>query len=148
MKRFTFDLQKILELRQYREQETKIELGRAVGVLTALENQIADLARERVRAAGERFAGGAAEMRSYERYILRLDKTRDRLLEEAARAELKAAEARDLYLEASRDRKVIDKIRERRERDYHKETLAEDIKVMDEAAAGAKARRAVTGYRE
>jgi flagellar FliJ protein len=49
-------------------------------------------------------------MHSYELYILRLDKTRDRLPEAAAQAELKIAEARERYLEASRNRKVLDDI--------------------------------------
>jgi flagellar FliJ protein len=134
LRRFHFNLEKILKLRAYRERETEIELGRAVGVLTEIENRIFTLARDRTKAADEQFAPThtMAEIQNYERYILRLDKTRDQLLEDAARAELKIAEAREAYLEASRDRKVIDKVRERREKTYRKEMLAEEARVLDD----------------
>jgi flagellar FliJ protein len=145
MKRFQFNLQKVLELRSYRERDAEIELGRAAGELSAIEQRIAALANERAQAAPERFAqgnGGEAILR-YDLYIRRLDKTRDQLLEEAAKAELKVEKAREEYLEASRDRKVLDKIRERRQREYRKELFAEETKALDDIAGGARAREAL-----
>jgi flagellar FliJ protein len=146
VKRFHFDLEKVLELRLYREQETEIELGRAIGALTAIENRIADLARERIKAGEERFSGGygAAEIRSYDLYILRLDKTRDLLLEEAAQAELKVEEARKVYLEASRDRKVIDKLKEIKQKEHRKTMLTEEVKMLDDISGGSRARTMVS----
>jgi flagellar FliJ protein len=147
LKRFQFDLQKVLELRSYRERETEIELGRAIGALAEIEQKIGALAQERFRAAEGRFSPhcGAAELHSYDLYILRLDKTRDRLLEAAAQAELKVAEARELYLAASRERKVLDKLKERRHVEYHKAMLAEEVKVLDDISGGAPARANVSG---
>ncbi|MDR1143244.1 MAG: flagellar export protein FliJ, partial [Spirochaetaceae bacterium] len=86
MKRFVFKLEKILALRLNRERETEVELGRAVGALSALENRIKRVAEEKVLAAENRFdkTHGAGDIRSYENYILRLDKTRDTLLTAAA----------------------------------------------------------------
>jgi flagellar FliJ protein len=147
LKRFKFDLEKVLELRAYREREAEIELGKAIGALVEIEHKISALARERFRAADERFAPhrSAAEMRSYDLYILRLDKTRDRLLEAAAQAELKVAEVRELYLEASRDRKVLDKVKERRYTEYRKTASVEEIKVLDDISGGAPARAKASG---
>jgi flagellar FliJ protein len=147
LKRFKFDLEKVLELRSYREREAEIELGKATGALAEIEHKITALAGERLRAADERFSPGhsAPEMHSYELYILRLDKTRDRLLEAAARAELKVAEARERYLEASRDRKVLDKVKERRYAEYRKAALAGEVKVLDDISGGAPARVKVSG---
>jgi flagellar FliJ protein len=136
MKRFKFGLQKVLELREYAEEDAKIELGRAVSALNLIEQRIAALAEERHQAALERFAPSRTftEIQSYERYILRLDRTRDQLLLDAARAELEVEEKRDIYLEASRDRKVLDKIKERRGVEYHKFALGEENKELDEVA--------------
>jgi flagellar FliJ protein len=147
LKRFKFDLEKVLELRSYREREMKIDLGRAMGALTEIEHKSTALAKERLRAADERFSPrrSAAEMHSYDLYILRLDKTRDRLLEAAAQAELKLAEARERYLEASRDRKVLDKVKERRYAEYRKAALAGEVKVLDDISGGAPARANVGG---
>jgi flagellar FliJ protein len=136
MKRFHFALQRVLELREHAEQEAKIALGRAVGELTLIEQRIASMAEERSRAAGERFAPGNsfADIQNYERYITRLDQTRDRLLMDAARAELVVAEKRDAFMEASRERKILDKLKDRRRGDYKKYAQAEEYKEADESA--------------
>jgi flagellar FliJ protein len=136
MKRFDFPMEKVLELRKYREQETEIALGRAVGELTAIEQRLACLAEERRLAAAGRFtpSNSAADIRNYEFYILRLDKTKEELLEAAAKAAQKVEEARRIYLEAARDRKVMDKVKEKRAVEYRRETLAEETKILDDMA--------------
>ncbi|MDR3193073.1 MAG: flagellar export protein FliJ, partial [Treponema sp.] len=120
MKRFNFSLEKVLELRRYREQETELELGRATGELVVIEQRIRELAEARSLAAAGRFSPGnsAVDIRNYELYILRLDKTKEELLEAAAKAAQKVEEARRIYLEASRDRKVMDKLKEKRAAEY------------------------------
>jgi flagellar FliJ protein len=147
VKRFAFKLEKILALRLNRERETEIALGRAIGALSALENRIKNVAEEKVLAAGSRFdkTHGAKDIRSYENYILRLDKTRDALLTAAAGAELEVEKARNIYLEASRDRKIIDKLKERREREYRAFVQLEEIKVTDDVSGGAAARKRIAG---
>ena len=142
MKSFNFKLEKILKLREYRERETELELGKAVGVLSALELRIKNIAQEKVLAVENRFSGQSFnEMRSYEFYILRLDKTRDTLLEAAARAELEVEQARKIYLEASRDRKVISKLKERQEKEHRRAMNLEEIKIIDDLSGGVVARK-------
>jgi flagellar FliJ protein len=135
MKRFHFNLQKALDLRAYREQEAEIELGRAISHLTELENRVKALAEERFRAAADRFAqsNSAEDIRAYERYITRLDVQKEELLKEAAKAELTVSEKREAYLAASRDRKVLDKLREKRHGEYRKLSLREEVKSSDDA---------------
>jgi flagellar FliJ protein len=134
MKKFSFNLEKVLVLRKYREQETQIELGRAIGVLSEIENRIMFNAEERFR-AGDRFSGDGAMIRSYMLYIDRLDIEKDQLLIDAAQAEQKVEEAREVFLEASRERKVLDKLKEKRAVEYKKFALAEDTKTMDDLAS-------------
>jgi flagellar FliJ protein len=136
MKRFHFDLEKILEIRAYREKEAETALGRAVGALTALEQEIKSAAVSRSQAASRRFASGNGinGIRQYELYIQRLDAERDRLFKEAAEAELKVEAARQVFLEASRDRKVLDKLREKRRREYRDALLAEETGTLDDIA--------------
>jgi flagellar FliJ protein len=145
VKRFRFKLEKVLDLRAHREQETKIALGKAVGALSVIERNLEVLAREQLRAGQERFSPeyGTAEILAYDFYIRRLDETRDRLLKDAAAAELMVEEARDEYLEASRDRKVLDKLKEKRQREYNKAREDEDIKNTDDISGGASARKMI-----
>lgn len=144
MKRFTFDLEKLLTIRAHREREAEITLGQAVGALTLIENRLKALAEERAGAAAKRFSHSLApaELLAFDRYIQRLDVTKERLLKEAAEAELKVEEARKVFIEASRERKILDKLKERGRRDHHKLFLTEEIKAVDDIASGAAARKA------
>jgi flagellar FliJ protein len=147
VKRFGFSLEKVLRLRKHREQEAEMELGRAMGTLVGIENNIKETARQRHGAASERFSRdhNAAEIKSYDNYIARLDRETGRLLEEAAKAGLLVEKKRQAYLEASRERKVLDKLREKREKEYGKEMLNEETKNLDDISGGNAARELIKG---
>ena len=143
MKRFRFNLEKVLELRQFNEQEAKNELGRAISILNGIEAKIKKNTDLHSQARHERFEGinasgsagapsGPASMMSWDAYILRLEQEAQRLAEEAAQAELFIEEKRVLYLEASRELKVMEKLREKREAEYRKESLAADTRTLDD----------------
>jgi flagellar FliJ protein len=65
-------------------------------------------------------------------YLVRLDNTKEQLLKEAAMAELKVEEAREVFIEASRERKVLDSLKEKKQKEYHKTKLNEETKVLDD----------------
>jgi len=139
VKRFNFNLEKVLELRQYREQEAKNELGRAISILNAIENNIKQNALVHSRAVQERFTGinsaennGILSMLAWDNYILRLEQEAQRLMEEAAQAELVVEEKRAQYLEASRELKVMEKLKEKREKEYRKEVFAAETRELDD----------------
>ena len=148
MKRFSFNLEKVLELRQYHEQEAKNELGRAISILTAIENNIKQNALIHSQAVQQRFTGlgdsaagmaagtatdtAAASMLAWNTYILRLEQEAERLMEEAARAEMVVEEKRSLYLEASRELKVMEKLKEKREIEYRKEFFVAETRELDD----------------
>ena len=135
MKTFSFRLEKVLNLRKFNEDEAKIELGRAVGALAELEARIRSTAIERARAAAAQFSPGntAAEIQQYMYYLLRLDNTKERLIKEAAAAELKVEEARNVFIEASRERKVLDKLKEKQYKEFRKLMFVEEAKTLDDA---------------
>ena len=147
MKRFKFGLEKVLKLRQHHEHEAKVELGRAIGVLAGIENEIKRNAATRSGAIKERFAGigdgsdsrGSLSMYAWDAYINRLEQEADRLMEEAARAEIVVEEKRNLYVEASRELKIMENLKERREKEHRKEMFVEETKELDD--------RKVTGNR-
>jgi flagellar FliJ protein len=152
VKRFKFGLEKVLEFRQFSEQEAKNELGRAMSVLAAIENNIKQNALIHHRALTERFTGlesatsaggspngmaavsavGGLSMLAWDNYILRLEQEAQRLIEEAAQAELVVEEKRNLYLEASRELKVMEKLKEKREKEYRKEVFAAETSELDD----------------
>lgn len=143
MKRFRFNLDKLLELRLYYEREAELALARAIGELQNIQDRLAKLAEERSEAASERFRPGRSvpQMQATDNYILRLDKTKEVLLEAAAKAELAVAEKRQAYIDASRDRKVLDKLKEKRLKEYTYQISLEEIKSIDDISSGTRARK-------
>jgi flagellar FliJ protein len=140
MKRFVFKLEKILQLRKYEEQEAKIELGRALGALSAIENQLRSLAEERAQAAAAQFSpsNSAAMIRQYMFYLLRLDNRKEELFKEAAMAEQKAEEAREVFKAAFQNRRILDKLKEKKEQEYKDAREAEEIRTIDDIAGNLR----------
>jgi flagellar FliJ protein len=134
VKRFVFGLEKILKLRNYAEQEARLELGRAVGALAEIETNLTYLAEARFIASEEQVAGGtnADNIRHYMYYIARLDNEKERLLKEAALAEQKVEEVREVYLEAAKEKKAMEKLKEKKEKEHKKNILKEEQKAMDD----------------
>ncbi len=146
MKRFRFDLEKLRELRAYREREKEIELARAMAEAADIQRGIEALIRERIATAEARFAPGRSvgEIRSSDLYIQRLDRRREDLVQTAAKAELKVEQARSAYLEAAKDHKVLEKLKEKRKNEHRKASLLEEVKTLDDLSGGAGTRRSAT----
>jgi flagellar FliJ protein len=82
-----------------------------------------------------------ADIKSADLYLLRLDRTKEALLDAAVKAELKVAQLREVYIEASRERRVLDKLREKRFSEYRKNSAREEIKTLDDLSSGTRARQ-------
>jgi flagellar FliJ protein len=146
MKRFKFNLEKALKLREHHEKETEIDLGRAIGALMRIEQALGAAAEERSVAAAERFSAGfsVSDILTFDHYVQRLDATKAQLTLEAQKASAHVEDARGAYLEASRDRKILSNVKERRQKEYHKEMLAEETKALDDIASGSTSRRLIS----
>jgi len=147
VRRFLFKQEKILKLRENREKETELELGKAVGILSALEQRIKQVAEAKIEAFQSRFStrNDFIQIRNYDLYILRLDQTKEALLAAAARAELEVERVKLIYLEASRERKIMSKLKERQEKEYRKAMRLEEIKSIDDLSGGVSARKIAAG---
>jgi flagellar FliJ protein len=130
MKRFRFNLEKIMQLRKFREEECKLALGQAVSFLNKIENDIKETALKRHAATNLRFSN-VTEIASWENYILRLDQQADRLTEQAAKAQIVVEEKRALYLEAQKDLKAIEKLKEKQQKEYRKEMFNNEMNEVD-----------------
>ena len=134
MKRFNFRLQKILRLRKFREEQCKIELEQALGVLNMIENEIKATAVKRHNAVSRRF-DDINEIGNWDIYILRLDQETERLMERAAQAQLVVEEKRAKYIEASRALKALEKLKEKRTKEYRKEAADLQMAENDDVTA-------------
>ena len=142
MRRFAFRLERVLELREYDEKAAEAALGEKTAACSRLTLALEANARASVEAARERFRPGsdASDHRAGELYADRLSQERERLLKALAAAELEREKARADYLEATKARRLVTKLREREEAVYYKAVAREETKMMDDLAAGAHAR--------
>jgi flagellar FliJ protein len=137
MKRYSFRLERLLALRAYKERMWEMKLAEATGKCVRLENLIRDLREESLE-----YAGFSSEGLLYSTEdIIARESFRGRLAREilAACGSLEKAraereEVNRSYLAASRERKVLDKLKERKAEEYYEEERRREGKIMDEAA--------------
>ena len=134
MRRFKFNLEEVMQLRKFREEECELALAQAAAALNMIENEIMETAVKRHNAASNRFAD-VGEMISWENYILWLDRQTQKLMEQAAQAELVVEEKRAAYLEASRKLKTMEKLKEKQQKEYRKEMMNLQMAEVDDITA-------------
>ncbi len=145
MRRFQFRLERFLELRRWKEREWEIALAKIQGECLLLENRIEEIGTEigAIRLTG--FVSGTRIdvewMARRDQFVQRLaverERTRERLVER--RKELEKVRAS--YLEASKERKVLDKLKERTSSEYYRHQIDEEFKTIDDINTAAAARR-------
>jgi len=137
MKKFKFNLENVLQIKKYNEEECKLALGMAIGLLNEIENKIKQIAIKRHRAEVEKLKD-PIQMTNWNNYIVRLEHETEKLMEEAARAEIVVEEKRTLYMEAFKELRAMEKIKEKREKEYKKEMNEKESAEIDELFAARK----------
>ena len=142
MRRFKFNLEKILQLRKFKEEEAKLALGQAISALNAIEVKIKQTAVKLHNAAQNRFTN-PQDIGIWDTYILRLEQEAEKLAEQAAQAEIIVEQRRVVYLETQKDLKAMEKLKEKQQKDHRKEMFDRQMAEVDDITAG---RRHLTQY--
>lgn len=135
MRRFEFDLEKVLELRRYAERDWELKLAAVTGQIVGAEREILDLnaARESTTAVG--VLPGRVDMGSLsgrEEYLALISRRTIELRGRLARLEREREEVRAEYLKAAQARKAISKLRDRRAAEHYREARKEEAREYDE----------------
>lgn len=133
MKKFEFPLDKVLSVRKYKNDEAEIELGKAVSRLEVLEgelNNIAVLYSE----IPLKYSGlsDINELSQLENYTFFLNTKKEDLLKQIAAAKLVVEEKRKLYIEAHKELKVLENLKEKAMNEYKKNVTREQDNVLDD----------------
>jgi flagellar protein FliJ len=145
MRRFQFRLERFLELRRWKERERELALAKTLGECLLLERRIAEIAAEISASFLSVFRAGNSididSMRRRELYVQRLARERERTGTElvAKREELEQVRAR--YLEAARERKVLDKLKDRQADAYYERQIDEEFKAIDDINTASATRQ-------
>lgn len=143
MKRFAFRLERVLEVRTNEERIAEGKLAARAAVCTRLQMALEANARATVAANHERFrkGGTASDFLAGEHFMVRLSAEKEKLLRDLALAEAEREQARLSYVEASKKRELVTKLREREEAAYYRAVNLEEVKTLDDLASGAQVRR-------
>ena len=137
MKKFIFDLQGVLEIKEKLEGQAKVDFGVARAQLTAEEEKRDALIDER-SGYEKRLCesmSGQLDFIKINRLKNAIENTSDRIrTQESAvrKAERQVESARIKLNKVVQERKTIEKLREKKFEEYLKETDAEESKMVDE----------------
>ncbi len=154
MRRFQFRLERFLELRRWKEREWEIALAKVLGECLLLEKRIEEIAKEVSASMLSAFVAGVQidvrGMARRELYLQRLAHERERTQAALVEGRKELEKVRAKYLDAAKERKVLDKLKDRRSEEYYAHQLDEEYKSIDDmntssrdAARGRRARTMV-----
>jgi len=142
MRRFSFKLEKVLELRRFAEREWEHRLAEATSRVIEVENEISDWAERRTATSTNHVPAGRVDMgalRSREDYVNLIDDRVYQLQSRLVTLEAERKKVRSGYLEVSQKRKALSKLKERQGDEYYKDALKEETRSLDEIAVSMTA---------
>jgi flagellar export protein FliJ len=143
MKRFNFRLQRVLEIRERFRDEMRQELVQRNFERDRERNILEHLDQEFLRSKVEE--GGtysASEMVLVGDYSARLQEQIEQQRGRVLAAEQAAEQARERYIEASKESQALEKLKEKRRQEYVEQTLKEEGAQLDEFAVMRAGRKA------
>ncbi len=140
MIRFRFSLEKILNLRALEEEQVRRELKEALAVVAEIEEELAWLTR--IRNSGEealfvvlnRTPFDASRVLFMQDGLAGVERERVKTASRLKEAVRVMEEVQDRYKEARKERKVLEKIREKQQERHNAVVKAEEIKRLNEVA--------------
>ena len=134
MKRFSFNLQKLLQLREFEEKNAKTALAAAVSEAERIKNELKSVAVERVRVNKTRNENvDTLFLITLEHYVNRLDVRKEELLQNLAEAELLIEQRRAVFAAAMQKRSVLDKLKEKQYLTWRKENAKAEESALEDA---------------
>lgn len=142
---FQFRLAPVLRLREATEEQRKQALAQALGERDALRERLAVVERERHRCHQRLIQEGAGidfgERRLFGAYLDRLAGEAAAIAKEMDTAQSVVERRRRELADASRDRQVLERLRERRFTAYQKAEIRREQRTLDELAVIGFGRR-------
>ena len=134
MRKFHFRLQKLLDLRTFREKEAETALGRAIAERDAINLQLAELAQKELtaRMSLQRSSGTIADFAAHGNYLERLHLEREKQLTALTQAEIRIEEMRKHYIKAHQERLIVTKLKDKKQAYWKKDMQRQQDILLDD----------------
>jgi len=148
MKKFQFTLQKLLDIRAFREKEAETNLGRAVAAREAIVLRLTAIGQEEAKTRRSLWNSlkTAEELNLHENYLTRLHNDRKKQEQALVEAELVVEKMRKLYIKAHQERLIVSKLRERKESEWKADMLKQQNAVLDDIVNAREYRKSQNLY--
>ena len=139
MKKFSYSLQKILDLRNFELDQAQMELGKVNAQIANVNNQLKAVAAQKFNATKTADSSNDLSLHvQTQDFFIYLDQRKDALLAELVQLEMIAEQKRDVVREAMKKVKVLEKLKEKKyeawKNEYqHQEELAVDDVVTSQS---------------
>lgn len=142
MKKFSFELQSILEYRQFLEEEAQSDLAKALSVETSIQNQLKDIASRYIEVKAQ-LSGSKdfTEILNANQYYFFLDTKKEELLQELAEAKIVSEQKRDVLREAMKQTQSLEKLRDSEYDAWREAAALEEEILADEVNSGKRFRQ-------
>jgi len=140
MKKFSYSLESVLRVKRQMEEGTKLQLSQAIRRLRKEEEYLRQLILRQIhyREKKEQYARHGVEaptLMLYDTYLRKLGEMIEERKERVASANRRVEELREELVKIMRDCETLEKLRDKKYREYKKEMTRTEQKVMDELAA-------------
>ena len=133
MKKFSFELEQILNLRQFQQEQAQIELGKAVSEEARIQDGLNTLALQHSQVKKE--ISGSKDFFSIsqgQKYFSFLKLQEERLLEDLASAKIVTESKRQLFKEALQKTESLKKLKEQKLKEHRQLEEKEDDDNVDD----------------
>ena len=139
MKKFSFSMQKILDLRIFEKRQAEMELGKANAEVARIQGELESIAKRKVSTI-KNFDTNTdfliqAEIQSF---FFMLEQKKEKFLEELATAQIAADEKREVVRQAMQKVKVLEKLKENKFRQWKKDSKKAEELAADDIVTARK----------
>ena len=133
MKKFSFDLEKILEFRDFEKKQAEAELAKALSVETEIQNSLNAIASQ--FASLKNYMKGSldfSDMVSMSQNTSLLNFQKEELLKQLSQAKIVSEQKRDVLRECMKKTNALEKMKELQLASYKEELKKEENKRLEE----------------
>lgn len=133
MKKFTFDLQDVLEYRQFEQENAEAELGKAVAVETGIQNQLNQIAIQYTSVKNQmKNNSNFLDYVTANQYYLLMESKKEELLKELAEAKIITEEKRNILKKIMQKTEALSKLKEDELKEYKASVEHEEEETVDD----------------
>ncbi len=133
MKKFVFELEQLLNLRKYEQDQAQIELGKAVQVEQQIQDGLDTLAQQYVATkkltSGQTDFAAIAKTQQFYQFI---KQQQEKLMNDMAKAKIVTEEKRGLFNAAMQKHESLKKLKERQFAIFKEEQKKAEAKALDD----------------